>query len=263
MLRAITLEMRALVYGPDEAELLSEILQGESIEAGRDEVADALARLAGRVGGLKAAMRTEEQENDYYRTLLPLLLPEVGVRDATDAFLLRLVEQVHEYHGYWSLYPEAPAVLSHLQQMGLTLGIVANWAPSLARFVREFELDGFFTAVVSSAQVGARKPDPHIFRVALRQMGVGPDAALHVGPSVEEDVSGALAASVRPVWLDRTGGAQGLGGLPGSPGRLDRLDRRSDLNVAAEAPPAPPDSLFSINSLTGLLLLARGATESE
>jgi putative hydrolase of the HAD superfamily len=59
---------------------------------------------------------------------------------------------------------------------------------------------------VTSATVGARKPDPEIFRAALEAAGCGAGEALHVGDSGEEDIAGARAAGIRAVLIDRRGG---------------------------------------------------------
>jgi putative hydrolase of the HAD superfamily len=56
--------------------------------------------------------------------------------------------------------------------------------------------------------VGVSKPDPAIFAVALEALGI-PDAerstVVHVGDSLRYDVTGAIAAGVRPVHLDPHG----------------------------------------------------------
>jgi putative hydrolase of the HAD superfamily len=58
-------------------------------------------------------------------------------------------------------------------------------------------------AVVTSAEVGVAKPDPEVFHRALALAGVGPEAAVHVGDSPDNDVAGARAAGVRPVLVSR------------------------------------------------------------
>jgi HAD superfamily hydrolase (TIGR01509 family) len=205
LIRGILFDMRALVYGPSGADFLSEVLRGEGISVEPVEVTDALRRLPQELKGARTAMRTEEQENDYHRAMLPVLLEALGVADATDALVLRLVEAVHQYSAYYSLYPEVLTVLEELKQRGATLAVVANWEPSLHRFIREFELDGYFAAVVPSLAVGVAKPDPFIFGQALKAAGLKVNEALHVGPDLNEDVAGAMAADIRPVWLNRTG----------------------------------------------------------
>lgn len=62
-------------------------------------------------------------------------------------------------------------------------------------------LDGILT----SAEVGRRKPAPEIFEQALAIAGVAADRAMHVGDSLAEDVAGARAAGIEPVLIVRDG----------------------------------------------------------
>jgi len=57
-------------------------------------------------------------------------------------------------------------------------------------------------AVLDSTVVGVAKPDPEIFRLALRALDVAPERAIHVGDTPSADVAGAVAAGVRPVLVD-------------------------------------------------------------
>jgi len=59
--------------------------------------------------------------------------------------------------------------------------------------------------VVTSAEVGAPKPNPRVFERALAIAGAEPSEALHVGDKVDNDVEGAAAAGVRAVLLQRQG----------------------------------------------------------
>ena len=72
----------------------------------------------------------------------------------------------------------------------------------LARVGLADDLDG----VVTSAAVGARKPDPRMFEAALEVAGCAADEALHVGDTPTEDVAGARAAGIRALLIDRDGG---------------------------------------------------------
>lgn len=205
MIQAVLFETRSLVYGPEGAEFLSEVLKSEGIQAEPAEVKEALSRLPGGLADLRTSIRTEEQEADFQRAMIKPLLTNLGVTDPTDALLLRMVETLHQYSAWYSMYPEVLPVLEELRRRNLKLAVVSNWEPSLGRFLKEFELGGYFAATLSSFAVGAHKPDPFIFHRALESLGVTADEALHVGPSLEEDVAGALGAGIRPVWLNRTG----------------------------------------------------------
>jgi HAD superfamily hydrolase (TIGR01509 family) len=194
----------ALVYGPSGPELIAELLAMEEIEATPAAVAAAVQQLPAELLQLRAAMRTEEEETAYHAQALPFLLRLMGL-SVTNAVLNRLIENLYNYSAFYSLYPEVTAVLAELHRRGVTLGAVANWEPSLPRFLRDFELAHYFAAILSSRAAGYAKPDPRLFQDALRQSGVQAAEAVHVGGNLVEDVAGAAAAGIRPVWLNRHG----------------------------------------------------------
>jgi putative hydrolase of the HAD superfamily len=92
--------------------------------------------------------------------------------------------------------PGALGTLASLRARGLELALVSNWDVGLAEHVERLGADGLFSAVVTSAEAGAPKPDPTVFRVALERLGVEPRRALHVGDE-SEDEQGASAAGMR------------------------------------------------------------------
>jgi putative hydrolase of the HAD superfamily len=102
-------------------------------------------------------------------------------------------------------YPDAPPALASLAGRGLRLIAVSNWDCSLPLVLERVGLNGALTGTITSAGVGARKPDPAIFKAALELAGCAPEEALHVGDTAEEDVDGARAAGIRPLLIDRDG----------------------------------------------------------
>lgn len=103
-------------------------------------------------------------------------------------------------------YDDARPALDELRKSGMRLICVSNWDISLPEILERCGLDDAFDGVVTSAGSGVRKPDPAIFQAALKLAGCGPDEALHVGDTVEEDIAGAGAAGIRALHLDRDGG---------------------------------------------------------
>ena len=65
-------------------------------------------------------------------------------------------------------------------------------------------------ALITSEEVGVPKPDPRIFAAALQRLRARPEETVLVGDNWHADVLGALAAGIRPVWLNRTGVARPL-----------------------------------------------------
>lgn len=62
-----------------------------------------------------------------------------------------------------------------------------------------------FTQHVCSREVGAAKPDPHIFLAAAARLGMAPQNVLHAGDDPELDVLGARRAGLRAAWINRHG----------------------------------------------------------
>jgi HAD superfamily hydrolase (TIGR01509 family) len=107
-------------------------------------------------------------------------------------------------------------------------------------------LDGLVDGVVSSADVGHRKPDAAFYRAALQHQGTGgaaldPARAVMVGDSAMNDVAGAKAAGLRAVWLNPAR----LPLPPGAPtpdaeiGGMSELPRVVERLCGARAPGSP------------------------
>jgi HAD superfamily hydrolase (TIGR01509 family) len=92
--------------------------------------------------------------------------------------------------------PGALETVASLRARGLGLAVVSNWDVGLAEHLERIGAASFFTTIVTSAEAGAAKPDPAVFRLALERIGVEPARALHVGDE-PADEHGALAAGMR------------------------------------------------------------------
>ena len=134
-----------------------------------------------------------------------VLSDELGVEVGAD----ELVEAV-QMHGY----PDSEPALHSLRERDLGVVVVSNWDCSLSEVLRRCELDGLVDGAVSSAEAGARKPDPAIFGPALELAGCEAAEALHVGDTAEEDVEAARAAGIPVLLLDRDGEQADRSGAP-------------------------------------------------
>lgn len=128
----------------------------------------------------------------------------------------------------WSeMIPGALDALRRLADTGVAIGIVSNSDGTVeeqlldARICQIGEGEGVqVTVLLDSHTVGIEKPDPAIFHHALRELGVAPEATLHVGDTGWADVVGARAAGVRPVHLDPYGDCP----IPGDHDHVRDLD---------------------------------------
>ena len=92
--------------------------------------------------------------------------------------------------------PGAIETLERLRGRGLDLAVVSNWDVGLAEHLERLGTGHLFSAVVTSAEAGAAKPDPAVFRLALEGLRIEAARALHVGDE-DGDEQGAAAAGVR------------------------------------------------------------------
>jgi putative hydrolase of the HAD superfamily len=99
-------------------------------------------------------------------------------------------------------FPDAAPALRTVGDLGLATAVVSNGDCSLPDALRSAGIE--VGVVVDSATTGAAKPDPAIFDLALRRLGVEAAAALHVGDVPELDGEGARAAGIDVVIVDRS-----------------------------------------------------------
>ena len=108
-------------------------------------------------------------------------------------------------------YPDVRPALERGRELGARLVVVSNWDVSLPAVLERLGLAALLDAILTSAQVGVRKPDEAIFAHALALAGVSPAEAVHVGDSLEEDVAGARNAGITPILVCRDGAAAPAG----------------------------------------------------
>ena len=118
-------------------------------------------------------------------------------------------------------YPDVLPALGELRGRGVKLAIASNWDCSLPDWLAPTGIMELVDGAVTSAEVGAAKPEPRVFERALTVAGVEPGEALHVGDKVDNDVEGAAAAGIRAVLVQREGeppagvtAIRSLGALP-------------------------------------------------
>ena len=119
-----------------------------------------------------------------------------GVFNETLGSELTPEEYVGALDASYAVLPGVLDALAHFRALGLELAVVGNWDCRLPDQLARVGLAPFVSAVVSSAEAGAPKPDPRPFLLALERVGVSPERALHVGDS-PADEEGARAAGLR------------------------------------------------------------------
>ncbi len=104
--------------------------------------------------------------------------------------------------GVWKLYPEVLDVLEQLRER-FQLAVISNFDGRLRLILQNLGISKYFANVLISSELGADKPDPEIFRRALKLMHLNADEVLHVGDDPERDWKTAKEAGLSIFQLDR------------------------------------------------------------
>jgi HAD superfamily hydrolase (TIGR01549 family) len=127
-----------------------------------------------------------------------LTAPEEALQKFTDALLETSVHTARAE----AEEPEMRAALIELQGLGMRLGCVSNafmGAATLQRIMVEKGLGEHLELIISSCELGYRKPHPAIYQAALDAMGVRPGEVIFVGDRLDADVAGPAALGMRTV----------------------------------------------------------------
>lgn len=145
-----------------------------------------------------------DDDKGWWRTLVDCVLdrvaPNLGELDR-DAYFEAVYGHFAEA-GVWDAYPEVIEVLSNLHGR-FELAVVSNFDGRLRMILEHLGLSKYFAHVFLSSELGADKPDPEIYRRALRFSGKRPNESLHAGDDPERDWRGASAAGLSIFHLDR------------------------------------------------------------
>ena len=102
-------------------------------------------------------------------------------------------------------FPDAEPTLTRLRNAGTSLHVISGHVDYLPIIIANLGWSQLFETVTFTQEVGAQKPDPRVFRFALRRAGQEPADSVYVGDSWEADIVGASDVGMSAVWLNRAG----------------------------------------------------------
>ena len=136
---------------------------------------------------------------------IQVLCNELGLGVEANALPAIAADSAAAWQRYVRPDPESRPVLQALRRR-YRLALISNFdhPPHVHRVLAECGLGDAFDVIIVSAEVGVKKPDPEIFRIALERTGLEPGRVIHVGDT-DEDVHGAVRAGIRPILIQRDG----------------------------------------------------------
>jgi putative hydrolase of the HAD superfamily len=185
---------------PDRHELFSQLARELGAELSPQSLIRGVVEADTRVPEGAPPRYAEDKDKAPFLRWWEVLLAQTGgtvPRDIRLEITRRAAKQVRE--ATWVLYDDVLPAMKALKKKGLVLGLISNM------YLGRAGLDPFLNVVVTPKDVGASKPDPLIFRAALKRAGVAAEAAIYVGDQYELDAVGARRAGIRPILIDRYG----------------------------------------------------------
>ena len=106
-------------------------------------------------------------------------------------------------------FPDTVATLEMLKERGIKLGIITNTptgrTASQKRKVEVLGIAKYFDEIIYSTECEYRKPDRRIYDMMADRLGVPSSECVFVGDDPASDITGALNADMRAVFIDRFG----------------------------------------------------------
>jgi putative hydrolase of the HAD superfamily len=170
------------------------------VELGLDPGLPLLDLQAAVLSGMKAYQQWREKseiELPPERVWTEYVFPDHGLskdrlKEAAEDITIFYENNFHVRH----LRPEAPEVLAALHRRGFRLGIISNIISRDAarRNLEAYGVAHYFDPVITSSNLGWRKPNARIFIEAARRMRLPTAACAYVGDTISRDVIGARRA---------------------------------------------------------------------
>lgn len=143
-------------------------------------------------------------------------LDQDGYKDKAELFEELIVElpwkikpELNELMDYYQLHyvrnaalmEQAQEVVQHVKSKYKT-GLITN-GRTLIQYgkIDRIGLRNEFDLIIVSEEVGIKKPNPQIFKMALERLQVHPEECIYVGDHPKNDIEGAGQAGMKTIWM--------------------------------------------------------------
>jgi putative hydrolase of the HAD superfamily len=100
-----------------------------------------------------------------------------------------IIEQVLRYRENVLPVPEVRKVLQFLRDNNIKIGVITDSSVNISEkmgYFRKIKVDSLIDTVVNSYDLGLRKPEPKIYKIAMEELNVSPSESLFVAHALDE-----------------------------------------------------------------------------
>lgn len=131
-------------------------------------------------------------------------LAEQGKISADEVEAMALAVAEYCYNEARQCIEEARPVLEKLSEK-YPMVLVSNFYGNVESVLEDFDVRRYFGAIIESAVVGVRKPDPKIFALGVEALGMDAKDVLVVGDSYRKDIVPAESLGCQVLWIKGKG----------------------------------------------------------
>lgn len=153
---------------------------------------------------LSIGKRSDEDKKALWGQYQAVLIKKAGI-EPTKELIRHILGKMQQIKFKPILYGDVLPTLTELKEKGLILGLISNVDNDITQLCQDLGLMPFLQVMITSLDSGYNKPQPEIFKEAVRQASVQPREAIYVGDQYRIDVIGAKQAGMLGILLDRGG----------------------------------------------------------
>ena len=157
--------------------------------------------------------RSKEETIALYAQFQRIVLKEAGI-EPDEKLVLAMLGKMQQFNTKLVLFDDVAPTLKDLKSRRLILGLISNVERDLTATINELGLPSWLDIVVTSLDAGFSKPQPEIFKEAMKRAGVQPSQAVYVGDQYQVDCVGAEGAGMKGILIDRGGYFQEITDCP-------------------------------------------------
>ncbi len=208
MIKAVFFDLyQTLVhYQPSQEELEADALKklGINVKAAalRHPMLTANEFIYQQIAKRPLSQRSREETMALYSEYQRIVLKEAGIA-AEEKTVLRLLGMMQQAKMDLVLFDDVMPAIDDLKKRKLKLGLISNIEQNMTATLDKLGLSANLDIVVTSQDAGFTKPQPEIFRYALKKFSMKPNEAVYVGDQYQVDIVGAKGAGMRGILLDR------------------------------------------------------------
>ena len=210
MIKAVFFDLyQTLVcYDPPREEIQSKVLSDFGIELKPEALLHPIAIADEFIyqehSRLSMSKRSDQERKALWGQYQAMVLKEAGIEPSKE-LIGGILGKMQQIKFNMVLFDDVLPTLTELRDKGLILGLISNVDNDISPLLHKLGLTSLLQVVVTSLDAGYSKPQPEIFKEAVKKAGVQAQEAMYVGDQYQIDVIGANQAGMLGILLDRGG----------------------------------------------------------